>query len=176
MRQVVVPGLVLPPTPCDLPAQDDQLSLGWLSPPITHRKLVPPGFQLGDLFLEAINVSSGVGLSRIEATGIQEQRGREPLTVQIQDHSRHKLAQPPVPSQDPPHLLGVGKWSDRNLNNEVENGVPCPVGLGNLTQGGGQDRSRLQVFDDWIRQGQPHLWLGPLFCQIPCSSGKRNAK
>src|SRR5215470_2669039 len=38
--QVVVPGLILPPTARDLPAQDDQLALRWRSPLITHRELV----------------------------------------------------------------------------------------------------------------------------------------
>src|SRR6266481_5896764 len=38
MCQVVVPGLILPPTARDLSAQDRQLPSAWLSSLITHRK------------------------------------------------------------------------------------------------------------------------------------------
>src|SRR5205085_9654796 len=40
MRQVVVPGLILPPTAGDLSAQHGQLPSAWLPSLITHRKLI----------------------------------------------------------------------------------------------------------------------------------------
>src|SRR5258708_16803568 len=66
--QVVVPGFVLPPTTRHLPVQHGKLAFRWLPSLVPDREAVPLGFQLGHLFLEAINVPSGVSLSPIEAT------------------------------------------------------------------------------------------------------------
>lgn len=70
MRQVVVASPVLPPTARDLPTQDDQLQNAWLAPTITDRKLVPPGLNPRELFLEAIDVPPGASLPAVEAAAI----------------------------------------------------------------------------------------------------------
>ena len=134
--QVVVAGLVLPPTARDLPAQNDQLPLRGFSPLIADRKLVSPGFQVRHLRLQTIDMSPGVGLSPVEAAGIQEQRRREPVALKVQHGGRDERPDSPVPTEHALHHLEIRQWSDGNLDDEIQHGVTRAICFGDLAQRG----------------------------------------
>src|SRR5215831_4501218 len=70
---------VIAPTAGDFSPEDSQFPFRGFPPWVADRELVTPGFQLRHLLFESINVAPRVGLSSVEAPGIQEQRGREPV-------------------------------------------------------------------------------------------------
>jgi hypothetical protein len=104
-----------------------------------------------------------VGLSAIQAAGIQEQRRREPIAGEIHHRRGHQRANPPVPAQYPLHSLEVRLGRNRNLEDEIEDGVAYAIWLGDLEQRGGETVPCLQMRHDRVGQGQAHLWLGPPF-------------
>src|SRR5713101_497708 len=104
-----------------------------------------------------------VGLSSIEAPSIPGQRGREAGGGEIHDGRRPQRPYPPVPAQNAPHLLRIGQWSDGNLDDEIEDSVTRAICFSNLAQCGRETLPCLEVLHDWIRQREPHLWLGPRF-------------
>jgi hypothetical protein len=99
--------------------------------------LVPPGFQLGNLFLEAINVSSSMGLSPVESPGVQKQWGSEPMAREVEDRGCQQCSDAPVPSQDSLHVLVFGKGSDRNLDDEIQDALHDRIGQGKRSLGFG---------------------------------------
>src|SRR2546426_5576003 len=104
MGQILVSRLILAPASIEFQAQDSELLNGWLPPLIANRVAVTPGFELGDLRLQEINLAARTGLPPIKRSSIEEKWPSNLVSLQIDGCRCQKLAYDPIEAEHTLHL------------------------------------------------------------------------
>src|SRR5437660_3236519 len=167
MREVVVSGLIFPPTSADLSAQDGKGFFGGGASWITYGEAIPLFFQGSHFCFELVNLAAQASLPSIKWARIQEKGVADLVAVEIDHTSRDQDSDAPIEAEHCLALLKGGRLVHRNLDDKIQHCVANAIGLDDFPQRGSERMPGFRSLNHEVRQLHLNSLLAPMPC--PCS-------